>query len=325
MSEQGEEGQTPGAPEPEAGSGVPPRPTVRESLRRGLFVRLPTEAESAAGLPGPAEAEQPAETYEGWRQTPDGGWEPINPEEQVSQEYAYYEGYEPAAPESYPGIDQSANYASVAGGELFLQPGEGAESAENAWTFAGAQEVPAPPEAEAAAYEAPAVEPPAVEMTAVEEAPVAEVAPVAEAAPVVEAVPVVETAPMVEPTPVEPAPVAEAAPVGAEAVREDPVAAAGLFIPAGVELLESDMPVFGEKENVPPRFAGEGLGEPFFIEFSELPSTLVGLRRLLPKGTRLTYNYDYERAWVRSSADIDLPSFAERIKAPAQEGKETPA
>jgi hypothetical protein len=42
---------------------------------------------------------------------------------------------------------------------------------------------------------------------------------------------------------------------------------------------------------------------------------LVGLRRLLPTGTRLTYNYDYERAWVRSSAEVDLPSFAERARA----------
>ena len=52
---------------------------------------------------------------------------------------------------------------------------------------------------------------------------------------------------------------------------------------------------------------------------------LVGLRQMLPKGTRLTYNYDHERAWVRTSADIDLPSFAERIEALAAEGKEASA
>ena len=55
-------------------------------------------------------------------------------------------------------------------------------------------------------------------------------------------------------------------------------------------------------------------GEPLFIEFGDLPRMLVGLRRLLPTGTRLTYNYDYERAWVRSSAEVDLPSFAERAR-----------
>jgi hypothetical protein len=81
------------------------------------------------------------------------------------------------------------------------------------------------------------------------------------------------------------------------------------------------MPVYGESENVPPRFAGSGLGEPFFIEFADLARTLTGLRRLLPKGTRLTYNYDYERAWVRTSGDIDLASFAERIDTPAAESE----
>jgi hypothetical protein len=167
------------------------------------------------------------------------------------------------------------------------------------------------------ADEVPVAEMPAAEMPVADEAPVAEMfvpdLPVADETPVAEAAAEPEPEPAVagvEPEPAEP---------------EDPVAAAGVYIPADVELLESDMPVYGEKENVPPRFAGEGLGEPFFIEFSDLANTLVGLRRLLPKGTRLTYNYDYERAWVRSSADIDLASFAERVTTPAKEGEETPA
>jgi hypothetical protein len=122
--------------------------------------------------------------------------------------------------------------------------------------------------------------------------------------------------PVSEVAPVEAAPAAEAAPVA-----EDPIAGTDLYIPSDVELLEGDMRLYGEKENVPPRFAGSGLGEPFFIEFGDLARTLTGLRRLLPKGTRLTYNYDYERAWVRTSADIDLPSFADRIEAPAAEGE----
>jgi hypothetical protein len=103
---------------------------------------------------------------------------------------------------------------------------------------------------------------------------------------------------------------------------DDPVAASGVYIPSDVELLEDDMPVYGEKDNVAPIFKGEGLGEPLFIEFGDLPETLLGLRRLLPAKTRLTYNYDYERAWVRASAEIDLPSFVERVKTLEAEGKE---
>ena len=97
-------------------------------------------------------------------------------------------------------------------------------------------------------------------------------------------------------------------------LADDPVATTGLYIPADVELLEGDMLVYGENEKVPPMFEGSGLGEPLFIGFGDLPQMLVGLRRLLPTGTRLTYNYDYERAWVRSSAEVDLPSFAERVR-----------
>ena len=160
--------------------------------------------------------------------------------------------------------------------------------------------------------------------------PVAEVAPVTEAAP---SEPVPEAEPSAEPVPEQtPDPVAEAAAApeptaeaaeapAAPSSTDDAVAGAGLYIPRDVELLEGDMPVYGESENVPPRFAGSGLGEPFFIEFADLARTLTGLRRLLPKGTRLTYNYDYERAWVRTSGDIDLASFAERIDTPAAESE----
>ena len=108
---------------------------------------------------------------------------------------------------------------------------------------------------------------------------------------------------------------------GTTQVTDDPIAGADFYIPSDVELLEGDMPLYSEKENVPPRFAGQGLGEPIFVDFDDLPQTLVGLRRLLPKGTRLTYNFDHERAWIRSSADVDLPSFAERVDATADEGE----
>jgi len=311
---------------------MPPRPTVRESFRRGLFVRLPTEGEAEEGLAGAEQGqgladqypEQVADPYPGWRQAADGSWEAVSPEA-----IAYAESAEPAAPAASPEIDQSANFASVAGGEPFIHEETSAEAP--AWTFAPEKEVP--PAAEEAVVPVtpqlpeivsgvmPEVAPePAAEVApepAAEVAPepVAEVAPVTEAA--AEVAPVTEAAPSAEPVPEA---AAEPAAEAAAQVTEDPVAGTGLYIPSDVELLEGDMPVYGEKENVPPRFAGSGLGEPFFIEFGDLARTLTGLRRLLPKGTRLTYNYDYERAWVRTSADIDLPSFAERIETPAAEG-----
>ena len=320
---------------------MPPRPTVRESFRRGLFVRLPTEGEAEEGLAGAEQGqgladqypEQVADPYPGWRQAADGSWEAVSPEA-----IAYAESAEPAAPAASPEIDQSANFASVAGGEPFIHEETSAEAP--AWTFAPEKEVP--PAAEEAvvpvtpqlpeivsgvmpeAAPEPAAEAAPEPMAEVAPEPVAEVAPdpAAEVAPEpaaeVAPEPAAEVAPVTEAAPsAEPVPEAEAA----AQVTEDPVAGTGLYIPSDVELLEGDMPVYGEKENVPPRFAGSGLGEPFFIEFGDLARTLTGLRRLLPKGTRLTYNYDYERAWVRTSADIDLPSFAERIEAPAAEGE----
>jgi hypothetical protein len=364
MSEQGEEGQVPAPPEPEGAGGLPPRPTVRESLRRGLFVRLPTEGESQEGVLGadqPAEAfgypEQQADPYPGWRQAADGTWVQVE-----TESYGYQEGYAPATPGSYPEADQGTDSVSVAAGEPLASE---ETAAGQVWTFAPAAEE-APSE-----YEQPPVteEPPAwLSAAAAETEPVAEAVPVdeaaaeeptawlsaaaAEAEPVAEAVPVEEVAtapeyveeatPAVEETPGEAfpakaarlapetpvtenpvaaplsAPVPVVTPGGATASRaaqEDPVAAAGIYIPAGVELLEGDMPVFGEKENVPPRFVGEGLGEPVYVEFEDLSLVLVGLRRLLPKGTRLTYNYDFARAWVRASAEVDLPAFIERVKS----------
>jgi hypothetical protein len=303
---------------------MPPRPTVRESFRRGLFVRLPTEGEAEEGLAGAEQGqgladqypEQVADPYPGWRQAADGSWEAVSPEA-----IAYAESTEPAAPAASPEIDQSANFASVAGGEPFIHEETSAEAP--AWTFAPEKEVP--PAAEEAVVPVTPQLPEIVSgvMPEVAPEPAAEVAPepVAEVAPVTEAAaevaPVTEAAPSAEPVPEA---AAEPAAEAAAQVTEDPVAGTGLYIPSDVELLEGDMPVYGEKENVPPRFAGSGLGEPFFIEFGDLARTLTGLRRLLPKGTRLTYNYDYERAWVRTSADIDLPSFAERIETPAAEG-----
>src|SRR5664279_786793 len=270
MSDQGGEGQVPEPPGLEGRGEMPPRPTVRESFRRGLFVRLPTE-DDAEGVAGSEQGqgiadqypEQVADPYPGWRQAADGSWEAVSPEA-----ITYVESTEPAAPEpAYPEIDQSANFASVAGGEPFIHDEAAADAP--AWTFASEQDF----------------------------------SQVAEGA----VVPVTETPP--EATD-------EAAPAA-----EDSVAGTGLYIPSDVELLEGDMPLYGEKENGPPRFAGSGLGEPCFIEFADLARTLTGLRRLLPKGTRLTYNYDFERAWIRSSEGIDLPSFAERIEAPAAEGE----
>ena len=293
---------------------MPPRPTVRESFRRGLFVRLPTEGEAEEGLAGAEQGqgladqypEQVADPYPGWRQAADGSWEAVSPEA-----IAYAESAEPAAPAASPEIDQSANFASVAGGEPFIH--EETSAAAPAWTFAPEKEVP--PAAEEAVVPVTPQLPEIVSgvMPEVAPEPAAEVAP----EPVAEVAPVTEAAPSAEPVPEA---AAEPAAEAAAQVTEDPVAGTGLYIPSDVELLEGDMPVYGEKENVPPRFAGSGLGEPFFIEFGDLARTLTGLRRLLPKGTRLTYNYDYERAWVRTSADIDLPSFAERIETPAAEG-----
>jgi hypothetical protein len=339
MSDQGAEGQVPEPPGLEGRGEMPPRPTVRESFRRGLFVRLPTE-DDAEGVAGSEQGqgiadqypEQVADPYPGWRQAADGSWEAVSPEA-----IAYVESTEPAAPEpAYPEIDQSANFASVAGGEPFIHDEAAADAP--AWTFAPEQDfsqvaeeavvpvTPQLPEIVAGVMPEAAPEPVAevAPEPALDAAPeqVAEVAPEpAEVAPE----PVAEIAPVVEPVPeAAPEPVAETPPEAtdeASPAAEDSVAGAGLYIPSDVELLEGDMPLYGEKENVPPRFAGSGLGEPFFIEFADLARTLTGLRRLLPKGTRLTYNYDYERAWVRTSADIDLPSFAERIEVPAAEGE----
>ena len=336
MSDQGEEGQVPEPPGLEGRGELPPRPTVRESFRRGLFVRLPSEGDAEEGVAG-AEGqgiadqypEQVADPYPGWRQAADGSWEAVGPEA-----YEYAEGAEPAPPA--PETDQSANFASVAGGEPFIHEEASAEAP--SWTFTPEQEAPhaaeeavvpvtpqtpevvsgvmpgaseafeaaaeaaAEPIAEAVAPEMPAAPEVAAEpVEAVTEAPAAEAAP--EAAPAAEAAPVPETAP--EET----------------AAAEDPVAGTGVYIPADAELLEDDMPLYSEKENVPPRFAGSGLGEPCFIEFGDLGETLAGLRKLLPKGTRLTYNYDFERAWIRSSEGIDLPSFVERIDAAETEGE----
>jgi hypothetical protein len=342
MSDQGVEGQVPEPPGLEGRGELPPRPTVRESFRRGLFVRLPTEGEAEEGIAAAEQGEgladqypeQVADPYPGWRQAADGSWEAVSPEAIAYVESA--EATEPAAePAAYPEIDQSANFASVAGGEPFSHDEAAAEAP--AWTFASEQDfsqvaeeavVPVTPQLpEIVTGVMPeAVPEPVAEVTpepAVDAAPeeVAEVAsePAAEIAPAAAAEPSAEPEPEAAPEPV--AKVAPEATTEAAPVTEDPVAGTDLYIPSDVELLEGDMPLYGEKENVPPRFAGSGLGEPFFIEFGDLARTLTGLRRLLPKGTRLTYNYDYERAWVRTSADIDLPSFAERIEAPAAEGE----
>ena len=376
MNDQGAEDQVPEPPGLEGRGELPPRPTVRESFRRGLFVRLPTEAEAEEGLPGAEQSaeestqgladqypEQVADPYPGWRQAADGSWEAVSPEAQ-----SYVESAEPVVPAAYPEVDQGADFASVAGGEPFIH----ADAEAPAWTFAQEQELaptgedvpafePAPeeaaPETAPEVIADPTLEPQAETPPEQEYVPADEIAPadeslqpqepeaapepafVPEATPEAIAEPVAEDAfapaePVAEEvaTPAEVEPVLEpaaspelvaeatAAPEAA-APADDPVAGTGLYIPGDVEYLEGDMPLYSEQDKVPPRFAGSGLGEPFFIEFGDLARTLTGLRGLLPKGTRLTYNYDYERAWVRTSAEIDLPSFAERIEAAAEEGE----
>ena len=339
---------------------------MRESLRRGLFVRLPTENEAGEEPPAAEQGapeqpaaeteysgetiaeqypEQVADPYPGWRQAADGSWEAVSPEAQD-----YSQAYEPAAPEAYPEIDQSANFASVAGGEPFIHEETGSEetpsaeipplpeqapdfipAAEAELEAAPVPEMPQPPE-EATEY-APAAEAEPVVEAELEAAPVPEMpqppeeateyAPAAEAEPVVPVLPQLPEAAAEVSAPVaaEFAPKATPVASGTTQVTDDPIAGADFYIPSDVELLEGDMPLYSEKENVPPRFAGQGLGEPIFVDFDDLPQTLVGLRRLLPKGTRLTYNFDHERAWIRSSADVDLPSFAERVDATADEGE----
>lgn len=337
MSDQGDEGQVPEPPGLEGRGELPPRPTVRESFRRGLFVRLPSEGEAGEGVAGAEQPdeeqsgegiadqypEQVADPYPGWRQAADGSWEAVGPEA-----YEYTESAEAAPAAPYPEPDQSADFASVAGGEPFIHEEPSAEVP--SWTFTPEQEVPqtveeavvpvTPQSPEIVAGGMPEAAP-EVAAEAVAEAPAPElpVAPEATAEVAAEVVPAEAAA--IESV-VVPEAAAEAVPATSVAA-EDPVAATGLYIPADVELLEGDMPLYSEKENVPPRFAGSGLGEPCFIEFAELGKTLAGLRRLLPKGTRLTYNYDFERAWIRSSEGIDLPSFVERIDAPAAEGEAT--
>ncbi|MGZ4397355.1 MAG: hypothetical protein ACXVZ1_02950, partial [Gaiellaceae bacterium] len=104
-------------------------------------------------------------------------------------------------------------------------------------------------------------------------------------------------------------------PATAPSLLEDPVAAVGLYIPGDVERFEGDMPLFGEADVVPPLWQGEGLGEPLFVDFNDLSQMLAGLRQLLPKGTRLTYNYDPERAWIRSVAAVDLAAYGESVRS----------
>jgi hypothetical protein len=346
MSDQGEEGQVPEPPGLEGRGESPPRPTVRESLRRGLFVRLPTEGDAEEGSSGAEQSaeeqsgqgiadqypEQVADPYPGWRQAADGSWEAVGPEA-----YSYAETSEPAAPA--PEVDQNANFASVAGGEPFIHEETSAEvpawptipeqqEAQEATAEAVVPVTPQSPEVvsgvmpEAAPVpEWPSPEPVPEEAAEVAPEPVAEAVaePVAEVVPepVAEAAAEPEAAAEVAAAPEK----AAETPAETTPAVEDPIAGTDLYIPSDVELLEDDMRVYGEKENVPPRFAGSGLGEPYFIEFDDLSETLSGLRRLLPKGARLTYNYDYERAWVRSSADIDLASFAERLKEPAEKSE----
>ncbi len=326
MSEYGEEGQGPEGQAPGPAGEIPARPTVRESLRRGLFVRLPTEGESGEGLPGQP-ADEAAETYEGWRQTADGGWEPVSPEAQ-----AYYaQAYEPPPPEPYPETADAANFASVAGGEPFFHDEQGQEAA--GWSFGGYQgaavepapeAIPAPP-----APETPAAELPAEPAIYGEAAVAAEAAPEPAPEPAPEVVPEAPADYLEQPAaqatadaPAEPEPAASpeapepaAAAVPTPTATGDPVAATGVYIPPDVELLEGDMPLYSEKDKVAPIFKGEGLGEPLFVDFADLPEMLTGLRRLLPPKTRLTYNYDYERAWVRASKEIDLVAIAEQVKA----------
>jgi hypothetical protein len=353
-----DEGQAPPQPGPpqEGGGGAPPRPTVRESFRRGIFVRLPTERESSEGLPGPGEgepAEPVAEEAAAYEQAVEPAYDEQSaygqaPEQAPADDYyaeqpaeeqwaggeevaseGYAEGYgsaEAPAEGGWEAADTEQAWAPVP--EEALPPVEGAGYGEQDYPSLGeaaapeqdfAEEIAAEAEQEAVPADAPAwtfasrPEEAAPEQE-VSEPPAAEQPPMAEpeaAAP--EPEPVAAEAP-----PAAPAPAAAGRPPG----LEDPIAAAGIYIPADAELLEGDMPLYGDNERVDSIFKGEGLGEPLFVEFSDLARMLIGLRRLLPARTRLTYNYDYERAWIRSSADIDLASYAESVRTLIWEGEE---
>jgi hypothetical protein len=104
---------------------------------------------------------------------------------------------------------------------------------------------------------------------------------------------------------------------------DDPIAASGLYIPGDVEYLEGDMPTYGDNEKVASIFKGEGLGEPLFVDFGDLARMITGLRKILPAGTRLTYNFDYQRAWIRATGTVDLPAYAESVRALMWEGEQT--
>jgi len=129
-----------------------------------------------------------------------------------------------------------------------------------------------------------------------------------------------------EPEPVAVVPETSAAPeVEVEAAQplDDPIAASGLYIPGDVEYLEGDMPAYGDNEKVASIFKGEGLGEPLFVDFGDLARMISGLRKILPAGTRLTYNFDYQRAWIRATGTVDLPAYAESVRALMWEGEQT--
>jgi hypothetical protein len=111
--------------------------------------------------------------------------------------------------------------------------------------------------------------------------------------------------------------------VGAAQPLDDPIAASGLYIPGDVEYLEGDMPTYGDNEKVASIFKGEGLGEPLFVDFGDLARMITGLRKILPAGTRLTYNFDYQRAWIRATGSVDLPAYAESVRALMWEGEQT--
>jgi hypothetical protein len=52
-------------------------------------------------------------------------------------------------------------------------------------------------------------------------------------------------------------------------------------------------------------------GEPVYVPYKDLQHILRRLGPLLPDGAPLSFNHDYERAWFRSGADINLQHAVE--------------
>jgi len=128
---------------------LPPRPTVRESFRRGLFVRLPSEGEAGEGVAGAEQPdeeqsgegiadqypEQVADPYPGWRQATDGSWEAVGPEA-----YEYTESAEAASAAPIPSPTRAPTSPRSLAASLSSTRNRAPKVP--SWTFTPEQEVP---------------------------------------------------------------------------------------------------------------------------------------------------------------------------------------